>query len=99
MCINVRKYLGSLMLMLGKRRCRSPWPAARANPAPTSANAFSRISASSASFSDDARNEACIKKEAQISSDASKMPVWVVPTNEEIVVARECAKLLEKRKN
>ena len=38
--------------------------------------------------------KACIKKEGCISSDASKIPIWVVPTNEEIVVARECAKLL-----
>jgi acetate kinase len=47
---------------------------------------------------DDARSEACIKKEGLISSDASKIPIWVVPTNEEIVIARECVKLLEQRK-
>jgi acetate kinase len=46
---------------------------------------------------DDARNEACIKKEAQISADGSKTSIWVVSTNEEIVIARECAKLLAKR--
>jgi acetate kinase len=46
---------------------------------------------------DDARNDAAVKKEMKISSDASKIPVWVVPTNEEIVVARQCAKLLDQR--
>jgi acetate kinase len=45
---------------------------------------------------DQDRSNACIKKESCISSDASKVPIWVVPTNEEIVVARECAKLLEQ---
>jgi acetate kinase len=44
---------------------------------------------------DETRNDACIKKEGRISSDTSKIPIWVVPTNEEIVVARECVKLLE----
>ena len=39
-------------------------------------------------FLDGARNDACIKRESQISGDASKTPVWVVPTNEEIVIAR-----------
>jgi acetate kinase len=47
---------------------------------------------------DDDRSKACIKKEGCISSDASKIPIWIVPTNEEIVVARECAKLLEQHK-
>ena len=47
---------------------------------------------------DDARNQACIKKEAKITSDASKVAVWVVPTNEELIVARECAKLLSQGK-
>ena len=45
---------------------------------------------------DDERSKACIKKEGLISSDASKIPIWVVPTNEEIVVARHCVKLLEQ---
>jgi acetate kinase len=45
---------------------------------------------------DEERSKACIKKEGLISSDASKIPIWVVPTNEEIVVARHCVKLLEQ---
>jgi acetate kinase len=47
---------------------------------------------------DDARNESVIKREGLISSDTSKIPIWVVPTNEEIVVARQCANLLEQSK-
>ena len=45
---------------------------------------------------DDARNAACVGKEGEISADGSRVKVWVVPTNEEIVVAREVYKLLER---
>jgi acetate kinase len=44
---------------------------------------------------DDDRNAACFRKEGEISADSSRTKVWVVPTNEEIVVARESVKLLE----
>lgn len=43
---------------------------------------------------DDERNAACIRKEGEISADGSRVRVWVVPTNEEIVVAREVYKLV-----
>ena len=43
---------------------------------------------------DDEKNEKCFRSEAKISASGSKIEVWVVPTNEEIVVARECYKLL-----
>ena len=43
---------------------------------------------------DDAKNAACFRKEGEISSDTSRTKVWVVPTNEEIVVARQAVKLL-----
>ena len=35
-----------------------------------------------------------VQGEARISSDDSKIEVWVVPTNEELVVAREAYQLL-----
>jgi len=44
---------------------------------------------------DDVKNAACFRKEGEISADSSKTKVWVVPTNEEIVVARESVKLLD----
>jgi acetate kinase len=43
---------------------------------------------------DEARNEACIKREGEITADGSRVRVWVVPTNEELVVAREVYKLV-----
>ena len=43
---------------------------------------------------DKERNAAAVGKEAKISADNSKIEIWVVPTDEEIVVARECYRLL-----
>jgi len=37
--------------------------------------------------------------EAVISADSSKVKVLVIPTNEELVVARETKRLLEAQKN
>ena len=42
---------------------------------------------------DDARNGAA-KGDAQISTDESKIPVWVVPTNEELLIARDTYRLI-----
>ena len=35
-------------------------------------------------------------EEVQISSDSSKIPVWVVPTNEELVIARDTLNLVKQ---
>ena len=43
---------------------------------------------------DDARNAENIRKEGEISADSSRVKIWVVPTNEEVVVAREVFKLV-----
>src|SRR5580704_6952761 len=42
---------------------------------------------------DPARNESA-KGEARISADDSRVEVWVVPTNEELVIARQAAELI-----
>jgi acetate kinase len=95
---HVRKYLGSMMLVLGKVDVVTvAGGTGECNP-----YIRKRVFENLGEFGlvlDDASNEGCIKKEVRISSDASKIPVWVVPTNEEIVVARECVKLLSQPKN
>lgn len=48
---------------------------------------------------DPAANEAAHATEAVISTDASRVIVMVIPTNEELVVAREAGRLLESLKN
>jgi acetate kinase len=42
---------------------------------------------------DASRNESA-KGEAVVSSDTSRVAVWILPTNEELVVARQVAELL-----
>ena len=44
---------------------------------------------------DDAVNDTTRGKEAAISTPDSKVPVWVVPTNEELAIARETVALLK----
>jgi acetate kinase len=48
---------------------------------------------------DPAKNAAVKATEAVISADSSKVKVLVIPTNEELVVARETKRLLEAQKN
>jgi acetate kinase len=48
---------------------------------------------------DPARNTATKATEAVISADSSKVKVLVIPTNEELVVARETKRLLEASRN
>ena len=42
----------------------------------------------------DADRNQTAKGEARISADASPVQIWVVPTNEELVVARQAAQLI-----
>ena len=48
---------------------------------------------------DTAKNDACRATEADISAADSKVKIFVIPTNEELVVAREAKRFLETKKN
>lgn len=94
----IRKYLGSMMLILGKVDVVT----FAGGTGECSPYIRQRVLENLGDFGillDDASNQRCMKTEARISSDASRIPVWVVPTNEEIVVARACADLLLQSKN
>jgi acetate kinase len=89
----VRKYLGSFMFLLG----RTDVITFTAGTGEGGSEIRERILAGAEEFGvvlDPDRNAKCIRREGRISADNSRVQVWVVPTNEEIVVARECAKLL-----
>ncbi len=48
---------------------------------------------------DSHRNDALIGVEGQISTDAARIHAYVIPTDEEIVIARETAGVVEKSKS
>jgi acetate kinase len=89
----VRKYLGSFLMMLGHTDVITM----TAGTGESSPSVRKRILEGLEEFGivlDDARNNACIKTEGCISHDNSRIAVWVIPANEELVVVRECSKLL-----
>jgi acetate kinase len=91
----VRKYVGSMMLVLG----HTDLIAFTAGTGESSPYIRSRILEGLEEFGivlDEESNRRTIKQEACISAPGSRIAVWVVPTDEEIVVARESYRLLEK---
>ena len=48
---------------------------------------------------DAAKNKSVRAVEAEISAPDSRVKIFVIPTNEELVVARETKRFLENRKN
>ena len=44
---------------------------------------------------DDEKNKAVRDSEKEISSENSRVKVWVVPTNEELMIARETMELVK----
>jgi acetate kinase len=43
---------------------------------------------------DPARNEAAVGDEARISADGSRVQAWVIPTDEELLIARDTVRCL-----
>ncbi len=88
-----RKYLGAMMMALG----RTDVITFAAGTGEASIEIREMILKDAQDYGirlDRERNARCAGREALISSDDSPVQVWVVPTNEEIVVARECSRLL-----
>ena len=90
-----RKYLGSFLAVLGHTDVITfAAGAGESNPW-----LRSRILEGLGEFGivlDEKRNAAAVRTEARISAEDSRVAVWVVPTDEEIVVARHAAALLAK---
>jgi acetate kinase len=89
----IRKYLGSFLLVLGHTDVIT-FAAGTGETSPEIREQILRDTEELGIRLDPDRNAKCIRREGLISSDDSRIQVWVVPTNEEIIVARECAKLL-----
>jgi len=90
-----RKYMGSFLLVLGHTDAITFAGGTGEN----SSYIRKRVLENLEEFGillDEKKNEQAIGKEMKISRDDSKIEIWVIPTNEEIVVARACAKLLKE---
>jgi acetate kinase len=93
----VRKYLGSMILVLGKVDVVTVAGGTGECSPHIRKRIFEDLDQLGIVLNEPA-NQACMKKEALISTASSRVPVWVVPTNEEVVVARQCAELLTRRR-
>ena len=95
-CYRARKYIGAYVAVLG----RVDAIIFGAGIGEHSANARARICKGLDALGivlDEAHNEAANGREACFSADASRIPLWVVPLDEELQIARASARLLAAR--
>jgi acetate kinase len=94
---HARKYVGSWMAVLGHVDAITM----QGGTGEGSAYIRNRILENLEEFGivmDNTLNEQCAGKECKISADSSRTQIWVIRVDEEIVVARECYKLLAEAK-
>jgi acetate kinase len=91
---HVRKYVGAMMLVLGHTDALT-FAGGTGESSPYIRSLVLKDLEEFGIVVDETLNSQAIKREARISASGSKVEVWVVPTDEEIVVARECLKVLE----
>jgi len=92
-CYRVRKYIGAYAAVLG----RVDAIIFGAGVGEHSANVRAQVCAGLDVLGitiDDARNGAADGREACFSADGSRIALWVVPLDEELQIARACARLL-----
>ena len=89
----IRRHLGGLLLQLGGAEAIVFTGGIGENG--TAIRAAVCESLSELGIQLDAERNQSVDNEALVSTDSSKVQIWVVPTNEEIVVARQTKLLLE----
>lgn len=89
----IRRHLGGLLLQLGGAEAIVFTGGIGENGTAIRAAVCEELSELGINL-DGHRNKSC-QNETQVSTDSSKVQIWVVPTNEEIVVARQTKLLLE----
>jgi acetate kinase len=92
-CYRVAKYIGSYFVALGGADAIVFAGGIGENAAPVRARICERLTAVGVEI-DSMRNEASNGKEAEISTDGSRVEAWVIPTNEELLIARDTARLM-----
>ena len=92
---HIKKYLGGYMAVLGHTDVVTVAGGTGERSPHIRSLAFSGLEELGIVL-DEEKNKSCVGSECRISADDSRIELWVVPTNEELVVARECYKLLSK---
>ncbi|MEM0963674.1 MAG: acetate kinase [Bacteroidota bacterium] len=91
-CYRVKSYLGRYLAILGGLDAVAFTAGIGTYAAPIRAQVLAGLDGLGMSLDADA-NEAASGAEACITTDDSRIPVWVVPTNEELVIAQDTHKL------
>jgi acetate kinase len=87
-CYRVRKYIGAYMAAMNGCDAILFSGGIGENAAPIRSRICEGLSGLGVDF-DNARNDGAIGIESRISADQSRIPVWVIPTNEELLIARD----------
>lgn len=91
-CYRVKSYLGRYLAVLGGLDAVAFTAGIGTFAAPVRAQILAGLDGLGITV-DPAANAAADGTEARITTDASTIPVWVVPTNEELVIAQDTQKL------
>ena len=89
----LRKYVGAYFAVLGRTDVVSFTAGIGENVAAVRRDALSGLAALGIEI-DDQRNSSSAKDARRISTDASPVAVLVVPTNEELAIARDCLRVI-----
>jgi acetate kinase len=89
----LRKYVGAYLAVLGRTDVVSFTAGIGENVAAVRGDALSGLAALGIEI-DDQRNSSSAKDARRISTDASPVAVLVVPTNEELAIARDCLRVI-----
>ncbi len=96
-CYRIRKYIGSYAAALGGVDYIAFTAGVGENSPLIREKSCEGLEFMSAKI-DPAKNNACIGKFADISTEDSKTKIYAIPTNEEIVIARDTVELVEQLK-
>lgn len=87
-CYRVRKYIGAYLAVLGRTHAIVMTGGIGENAVPIRQKILEGLEGLGIEL-DDAANEAAVGREADISTSSSRIRVLVVPTNEELMIARD----------
>lgn len=89
-CRRIAKYVGSYMVLLGSIDAIVMTGGIGENTKPVRQYVCEALSPFGAVY-DPAGNDFAVRREGAITAEGSRLPVWIVPTNEELVIARDTA--------